>query len=119
MTAWTYILILIGSTMTALGGVFLKKGSLKLVLDQGPLSLASSIVLNLQLSVGLFLYVIPISLWIYLLRSHELSKLQPLLAMVYAITPIVAIVFLHESVGLIRWLGIGFIILGVSLVAQS
>ena len=119
MTLTTYALILLGSTMTAFGGVLLKRGSEALTLDHGFLPFLRSAALNPGLIGGLICYIVPIGLWVFLLRTHELSKLQPLLAVVYVITPIVSIYFLQEQVGLIRWVGIGFIILGVTFVSQS
>lgn len=119
MTLTTYLLILLGSSITAIGGIFLKSGARVLVLGRGPFTFVTSAALNGQLIIGLVCYVIPIILWIYLLRFHELSKLQPLLAVVYVITPILSIVFLRETVDLLRWVGIAFIIVGVGIVSQS
>jgi len=119
MTAWTYLLILFGSTLTAFGGIWLKRGASAVVLDQGLWPMARTAAFNLQLLFGLVCYILPIGIWIYLLRAHDLSKIQPLLAVVYVITPIFAIFFLQESVSLMRWGGIFFIIIGVALVSQS
>ena len=119
MSSITYLLILFGSALTALGGVWLKRGAEQVVLDQGTGVTLRSAVLNPQLLGGLFCYAFPILIWIYLLRDHELSKLQPMLAIVYVITPIFAIIMLNEDVSLLRWSGIFLIIFGVALVSQS
>lgn len=119
LTLATYLLILLGSSMAAIGGVLLKSGANLLIFGRGPFTLLTSAVLNGQLIIGSAFYVIPTILWIYLLRFHELSKLQPLLAVVYVITPILSIVFLRETVDLSRWVGIAFIIAGVCIVSQS
>lgn len=119
MTPLTYFLILLGATMTAVGGVFLKKGAELVVWNEGGLSLARTAIWNPQLVGGLALYVVPITFWILILRTNELSKVQPMLAIVYAITPILSILFLHETVSLMRWGGIFLIIAGVAFVSQS
>ena len=119
MTPLTYFLILLGATLTAFGGVWLKRGATAIVLDDGIWSLARTAIFNFPLIFGLVCYVSPIGIWIYLMRTYELSKLQPLLAIVYVITPIFAIIYFQESVSLMRWGGIFFIIIGVGLVSQS
>jgi drug/metabolite transporter (DMT)-like permease len=119
LTIATYLLILLGSSMAAIGGVLLKTGARFLVFGSGPFSLFTSVAFNGYLILGLALYVFPTILWIHLLRFHELSKLQPLLAVVYVITPILSIVFLGEKVDLLRWVGIAFIVLGVGIISKS
>ena len=119
MTLKTYFLILLASLMGALGAVFLKNGANALVFDRGLFTALTSGLLNVRIVVGLVFYLVPSAIFIYLLRFHELSKLQPLVAITYVITPILSMIFLRESVGLMRWIGIAFIVTGITLVSQS
>jgi uncharacterized membrane protein len=43
----------------------------------------------------------------------------PIASFSYITIPLVSIVFLHETVSALRWLGISFILLGVVLVSLS
>jgi len=114
----TVLTILTGALLTAYGGTWLKVGAMKI--DASSVgSLIQSLLTNWQIMIGLVCYVIPIVLWVHLLRSHELSKIQPLLATVYIVTPIMAMLILGETVSPLRWLGVGVIFAGVVLVSFS
>ena len=111
-------LIFVGALMSAVGGVFLKLGALRL---DGINTIADfwRILTDWQIVVGLGMYFIPAVLWIYMLRKIDLSLLQPLLAIVYIVTPILAIFILKEHVSVMRWAGIAVITVGVVMVARS
>ncbi len=117
MTKIQFLLINTGALLTAFGGLFLKKISLKLF----PLSKDSILItlLSPEFWVGGVCYLAPIFLWTYLLKSMELTKLQPLLSIVYIYTIIISYIFLHESISMTRFLGIALIMLGVIVVGRS
>jgi drug/metabolite transporter (DMT)-like permease len=58
-------------------------------------------------------------IWSYLLTKLDISFVQPILALTYVITPLLAIFFLREHVPALRWVGICIIILGVYIVART
>jgi drug/metabolite transporter (DMT)-like permease len=68
---------------------------------------------------GMMLYFFSAAVWLYLLTKLDISVVQPILALTYVATPILAIIFLDEKVPLIRWLGILIIIFGVFVVART
>ena len=68
---------------------------------------------------GMTLYFLSAVVWLYLLTKLEISLVQPILALTYVITPILAIIFLGENVPPLRWIGIGVVIIGVFLIARS
>ncbi len=68
---------------------------------------------------GMALYFISAAIWLYLLTKLDISIVQPILALTYVITPVLAIFFLHEGVPLTRWFGIFIIIFGVFVVART
>jgi drug/metabolite transporter (DMT)-like permease len=58
-------------------------------------------------------------IWSTILSKIDLSVAVPVASFSYILVPITSIIFLHESVGLLRWLGIGFILVGVILVSST
>jgi multidrug transporter EmrE-like cation transporter len=68
---------------------------------------------------GIFLYFVSAMTWAYLLTKLDLSFVQPILALTYVVTPVLAILIIGESVPPLRWVGILIIILGVYIVAKT
>jgi drug/metabolite transporter (DMT)-like permease len=74
---------------------------------------------NIQALAGIFLYFISAVFWSYLLTKFNVSFVQPILALTYVVTPILAIILLREHVPAMRWVGILIIIIGVFFVART
>jgi len=68
---------------------------------------------------GLSCYVVSVAVWIVGLSRVPVSIAYPMLSLGYIVNAVAAHYLLGESVTLSRWLGIGFIIVGVWLVARS
>jgi drug/metabolite transporter (DMT)-like permease len=68
---------------------------------------------------GIVCYGISLIVWIVGLSRVPVSMAYPMLSLGYIINAIAAHYLLGESVTLARWLGIGFIVVGVWLVARS
>jgi drug/metabolite transporter (DMT)-like permease len=68
---------------------------------------------------GLACYVVSVVVWIVGLSRVPVSIAYPMLSLGYVINAIAAYYIFGETVTLGRWLGIGFIIVGVWLVARS
>ena len=68
---------------------------------------------------GVIFYGVSLIVWIIGLSRVPVSMAYPMLSLGYVINAIAAHYLFGESVTLGRWLGIGFIILGVWLVARS
>ena len=68
---------------------------------------------------GLACYVVSVGVWIIGLSRVPVSIAYPMLSLGYIVNAIAAHYLLGESVTASRWLGIGFIIVGVWLVARS
>lgn len=69
--------------------------------------------------LGIILYFLSAMTWSYLLIKLDVSYVQPILALTYVATPILATLILHEDIPFVRWAGIGIIILGVFIVARN
>jgi drug/metabolite transporter (DMT)-like permease len=72
-----------------------------------------------HLAGGIACYVVSVVVWIIGLSRVPVSIAYPMLSLGYVVNAIAAHYLLGESVTLARWLGIGFIIIGVWLVARS
>jgi undecaprenyl phosphate-alpha-L-ara4N flippase subunit ArnE len=57
-------------------------------------------------------------LWGFILKHFAFSLAYPITAFAYVFGVLAAIFIFHETVSIIRWLGVGFIILGVILIAK-
>jgi drug/metabolite transporter (DMT)-like permease len=114
-----WLLVLLAVLSGSVGALLIKSGAALLTIDRGLYVLFESAIINWPLAVGLFLYVLPALIFIYLLRFLDVSLVQPILALTYVVTAGLAIVVHHEKVSLMRMLGIALIILGVALVSRS
>ena len=75
--------------------------------------------LNPVVIAGFVLYALSAALWLIVLTRAELSWAYPMLSLGYVINAAAAHYLFGEVVSVTRWLGIGFIILGVWLVARN
>ena len=69
--------------------------------------------------LGVVCYGLSLFVWILGLSRVPVSVAYPLLSIGYVINAIAAHYMFGEAIGVSRWLGIGFIVLGVWLVARS
>jgi multidrug transporter EmrE-like cation transporter len=77
------------------------------------------VALEPHIVAGLGCYVVSVAVWIVGLSRVPVSIAYPMLSLGYVVNAVAAHYLLGESVTFSRWLGIGFIILGVWLVARS
>ncbi len=79
-------------------------------------------VMNLSLSPymisGLLIYLVATVYWMYLLGEYEYSFIYPMISIVYVIGMIHASLILHESINPYKWIGVGFIVLGIFFVSR-
>jgi multidrug transporter EmrE-like cation transporter len=69
--------------------------------------------------LGAACYVVSLFVWILGLSRVPVSMAYPLLSVGYVVNAIAAHYLFGEAVSATRWLGIGFIVVGVWLVARS
>lgn len=118
------LIFVFGISVGAFGGILMKIGATQL----GHIEIGSfgqlfhfliSLFTNLPSLGGIALYFLSAVTWSYLLTKLDISFVQPILALTYVATPLLAIVILNEQVPPLRWLGITVIIIGVFIVAKS
>lgn len=109
------LLVLIG----AVGTVLMKVGAEKVAYDRGVAGVIQSVSTNAHLLVGIALQLVPLAGWTVLLKTMPLTKLQPMIALTYVVTPALAVLLLGEHMSMERIAGIGLIVAGVVLVGMS
>ena len=118
------LIFLVGILMGAFGGILMKLGANHI----GHIEIQSvwqlinylfKLFTDIQALVGIFLYFLSAVVWSYLLTRFDISFVQPILALTYVATPILAIFILRENVPVMRWVGILIIIIGVFVVART
>jgi multidrug transporter EmrE-like cation transporter len=68
--------------------------------------------------MGVSIYVVSLFIWILGLSRVPVSMAYPLLSLGYVVNAIAAYYLFGEAVTVTRWVGIGFIIVGVWLIAR-
>jgi len=68
---------------------------------------------------GLVTVVVIFIIWSLVLSKIDLSVAVPIASFSYILVPLVSIIFLHEQITVLRWLGVFFVLAGVILVSLS
>ena len=123
MNATSFTLILTGVLLNAIAQLLLKAGTnvlgvLTLTREQW-LSTGLAVASNPYIVAGLACYVISVGVWIGALSRVEVSIAYPMLSIGYVVNALAAWYLFGEAVTMQRWLGIGFIVIGVWLLARS
>jgi len=68
---------------------------------------------------GLLVVATVFILWSMILSKIDLSVAVPIASFSYILVPLVSIIFLHEQIAALRWVGVFFVLAGVVLVSLS
>ncbi|HWR42346.1 EamA family transporter [Sporomusa sp.] len=109
-------IILLSVFLGAVGQVAFKYGA-TLIPDTG--SLMEKVIAAWPITAGLALYGVSTLLWIYALRTVELSYAYPLISLGYVLVFIASYFLFHEAIGPLRLGGLALILSGIALVAKS
>ena len=123
MTPITFSLLLTGVLLNAAAQLLLKAGTNRVgefafTLDN-VVPVGMKLALNPPILAGLGCYVVSVVVWILGLSRVPVSVAYPMLSMGYVVNAILAYLLFGESLAMQKLVGIGFIILGVFLVARS
>ena len=102
-------LVLFGSVIGSFGAVFLKLGAARL--KQG-----FRYILNLQLGIGVGLFLLSSVFFVLGIRHGELSVLYPMVSLGYVWTLVWSRLFFHEPFTRQKFVGLGLILVGVFFV---
>jgi len=118
-----FLLIVMTDVVESLAELFMKQGLTKAGISAVNLNnLFESVsrgAASWLIWLGVLLYIVNFFIWIAVLSRVQLSVAFPMGSTCYVYVPILATVFLHEHVGLVRWAGIALIILGIHVVSKS
>ena len=123
MTPLTFSLVMLGVLLNAAAQLLLKAGTTRVgefaftLENIGPIGarLASSPFI----AGGLACYVVSVVVWILALSRVPVSIAYPMLSVGYIVNALAAWYLFGEALGMQKLVGIGFIIVGVFLVARS
>ena len=123
MTAAAFAFLMTGVLLNAAAQLLLKAGTNVL----GVLTLTRETWLDTffrmatqgHFVLGIGCYALSVVVWIFGLSRVPVSMAYPLLSVGYVVNAVAAHFLLGEAVTVSRWLGIGFIVIGVTLVARS
>ncbi len=120
----SFVMIFVAVLAAVAGQLCLKQGMTRV----GPLAVkgiqsllpaAQRVLSEPVLLTGMAVYALAGVAWLIVLSRRDVSFAYPMLALTYAIIPAGAHFFLGESVPGLRWVGIGIVIIGVALIAQT
>jgi drug/metabolite transporter (DMT)-like permease len=111
---WKIILLTaLSAFIGSIGQLEFKRGADNLQFD------IKLLLTNYHLILGVAVYFVSTILYVYALNKEQLSILYPIIATSYIWTTLFSKIFLKETVGLISWVGIFFILFGVTLIAAQ
>ncbi len=123
MTTASFGLILTGVLLNATAQLLLKAGTNTLGVitptAANALPLVGAITTNPHFLGGFACYGISVLVWILALSRVPVSIAYPMLSIGYVVNALAAWYLFGEALNGGRWLGIGFVIIGVYLLARS
>jgi multidrug transporter EmrE-like cation transporter len=117
--AWWLILISAGAGVAGQLALKVGSGQKGQKADAGIVGLVTSILTTPLALLGIALYGVGALAWIAVLRRMDLGYAYPFLALNFVLVALVSWLVLGEPMPALRWLGIGFICMGIVVVAQA
>lgn len=123
MNATSLALILTGVLLNAAAQLLLKAGTNALgvltLTREHWLATGFAVATNPHVVAGVACYVVSVGVWIGALSRVEVSVAYPMLSIGYVVNAFAAWYLFGEALTVQRWLGIGFIAIGVWLLARG
>lgn len=123
MNALSFSLVLCGVLLNAVAQLLLKAGTNAVgafeFSQENILPVGWKLASEPHIITGLACYVVSVVVWIMALSRVEVSIAYPMLSIGYVVNAIAAWYLFGEAVTMMRLTGIGFIIIGVFIVARS
>ena len=107
-------LLLFGSVaMTVVASTLLKIGSRSIQFDGSLTTIAVGYISSPGVLAGFFSYAVAAVLWVYCLSIFDLSYVTFVASLQYVLLLAVSIWLFHEQISVLKWIGCGFILIGV------
>lgn len=123
LTLKIFFLIVVNDIVDTIAQLFMKKGLVFTGIGSVTFSNITEFVIkgahSFLLWIGIIFYALNFLVWIIILYKIDLSIAMPVGSTSYILVPIVAIIFLHECVSPLQWLGVLCIVVGIHFVSQS
>jgi multidrug transporter EmrE-like cation transporter len=123
MSALSFSLVLCGVLLNAAAQLLLKAGTNAVGMfefsHQNIVPVGWKLASEPHIIAGLACYVVSVVVWIMALSRVEVSIAYPMLSIGYVVNAVAAWYLFGEAVTIMRLTGIGFIVVGVFLVARS
>lgn len=114
-----YFQIFVGAFCTTAGEVLFKKGADASHATSGVTGIIGLMPLASAWTwIGVIVYVASLVSWLYVLRFVPLSVAFPLINGVHVLVPVGSLIFLHEHVSMMRWVGIMIVLCGILLLIK-
>ncbi len=114
----TLLLVIFATIIGSFGPILLKHATLRL--DRNALSsikqFLRATIGNWYLVLGLGFYGVSFIIYLFALKGADLSVVYPLVALAYVWVSFLSVWFLGERMTLMKWLGIGLLLVGATLV---
>jgi len=121
---FTVIALLLATDLAAMAAeLFFKKGALSTgIADVGFssfLGYMGKMLLSPYMWFGVLFYFLNFIVWITVLSRIDLSLAYPLSGLTYIGITFASLIFLHEKISFLRWVGVLFIAVGICFLANS
>ncbi|MBN2463322.1 MAG: EamA family transporter [Dehalococcoidia bacterium] len=115
------LLCIFGATM---GQILMKSGvnqvgEIKSMGQLFNLDTLSRIFTNPRIIAGILCYGIALVLWLGAMSTLNVSFIYPLMSLAYVLTAIFALIYLKESITILHWIGIAFVVVGCFLIVRT
>ena len=108
------LMLLFGSvSMTVLASTLLKIGSRTINFDGGLWTIAMGYLTSPGVIAGFLSYAVAAVLWVYCLSVFDLGYVTFVASFQYILLLAVSIFVFNEQISLLKWVGCGFILIGV------
>jgi len=119
-----FLILFIGLVFESTGIVLLKKGMNRLgqvttVNLSEAIRVVKAAVTNSHIVLGIFFEALFFICLLILMSESDISFLWPLTALSFVFSTLAALLFLHERVTPLRWVGVAFIMLGAAFITYS
>lgn len=117
-------ILIVGLVFESAGVILLKKGMMHIGEIQGInaaeiLRVAKAGVVSPQILLGVFFEALFFLCLIILMSKSDISFLWPLTALSFVFATFAAIIFLNETVSMVRWIGVLLIVIGAAFISYS
>ena len=100
------------------GQVFLKLALMRMPTFGWNKVFWTGLLTNWQFAVCGLCFGMASLLWMYIVKYFPFSSAYPMVSLSYVFGMLAAILFFHEEVSTVKWMGVAFIVVGCLLIAK-